>query len=76
MKSLIKQDLTSLLGFVGTTALACISGGVTTPALLSLVGGLSSGVASNLLLKFTPENMKKWFIGVHPDDLNHSLNKL
>jgi RNA-binding protein YhbY len=72
---LIKQDLSSLLGVIGTTALACVTGGITTPALLSLAGGLSS-VASNLLSEFSPGRMKKWFVDVHPDDLNHSLKKL
>ncbi|MDR1601178.1 MAG: carboxypeptidase-like regulatory domain-containing protein [Tannerella sp.] len=76
MKRSIKQGLPALLGVIGATALACITGGVTTPALLSLAGGLSSGVASNLLSEFTPDKLKKWFVDVHPDDLNHNLKKL
>jgi len=72
----IKKDIPSLLGLIGTTSLAFISTGVAAPAMLGIVGTLSTGVASNLFTAINPDKIKKWFVNVHPDDLNHSIQKL
>ena len=78
MKNL-KGDLPKIIGLIGTASLACVSGGIAIPAingLMGLVGSLSSGVASNIITELTPGKLKKWFVDVHPNDLNHSIKKL
>jgi hypothetical protein len=72
MRSL-RKDIPSIIGLLGAISLACVSTGITTPAVLAVVGG---GLAENLLDKFDLNRMKKWFIDTHPNDLNHSIKKL
>ena len=74
-----KKDILSLTGLLATTSLAVVSGGLVGPAvsgLLSGVGNIGSGLAANFLSGLTPDKIKKMFVDVHPNDLNHSIKKL
>ena len=37
---------------------------------------IGASLAANFLVGFTPDKIKKWFIDVHPNDLNHSIKML
>ena len=78
MKNL-KKDIPSILGLITTASLAVISGGIITPAtknILTVGGNIGASLAANFLTGFTPAKIKKWFVDVHPDKLNHSIKKL
>lgn len=73
-----KKSIPTLLGFIGTASLICLSGlsaGIT-PALLGVVGGLSTELSGDMLKSFSPDKIKGWLQKTHPDDLNHSIKKL
>ena len=76
----IKKDIPSLIGLITTVSLAVISGGLintTTAQVFGSVGGnIGASLAANFLTGFTPAKIKRWFIDIHPDDLNHSIKKL
>ena len=75
----IKKDLPAIAGLIGCASLAVISGGLITPAttgLLSLGSNVGASLAANIIGKITPEKLKKWFVNIHPNDLNHSIKKL
>jgi len=74
-----KKDILSLTGLLATTSLAVVSGGLVGPAvsgLLSGVGNIGSGLAANFIMGLTPDKIKRLFVDVHPNDLNHSIKKL
>jgi hypothetical protein len=71
MKS-IKKDIPSIVGLLATTSLAVVSGGLLNPAITNI----GASLASNFITGFSPAKIKKWFIGIHPNDLNHSIKKL
>ena len=82
MKNL-KKEIPSLIGLVATASLAAVSGGLVSPAasaILKMFGSAGSGIgaslAANFLSGFSPAKIKKSFIDVHPNDLNHSIKKL
>ena len=82
MKS-IKKDIPSLIGFVATASIAAISGGLVNPSATTAItllgsagGGISASLAASFLTGFTPSKIKKWFVDVHPDNLNHDIKKL
>ena len=68
----IKKDIPSIIGLLATASLAVVSGGLVNPTLTNI----GASLASNFLTGFTPAKIKKWFIDIHPDDLNHSIKKL
>jgi len=68
----IKKDITSILGFLASTSLTVVTGGLANPAITSL----GSSIAASFLTGITPAKMRKWFITEHPDKLNHSIKKL
>ena len=68
----IKESIPSIAGLIVTTSLTVVSGGLMNPAISSI----GAGLASNFIAGFTPAKMKKWFVGIHPNDLNHSVKKL
>jgi hypothetical protein len=72
----LKKDIPVLLGLIGSTSLAFITSGVASPGLLSLLGNFGINFSSSLLMGLSPERMKRWFVDVHPDDMNHSIKKL
>jgi hypothetical protein len=80
----VKKDIPSLIGLITTTALAVISGGLINPATTSILGsslsnvgsGIGASLAASFLTNFTPVKIKKWFVNVHPNDLNHNVKKL
>ena len=67
-----KQNLTSVAGLLATTSLAVVTGGLANPVLTNIAAGLTTNFLSNL----TPAKIKKMFVDVHPNDLNHSIKKL
>jgi len=74
-----KKDILSLTGLLATTSLAVVSGGLVGPAvsgLLSGVGNIGSGLAANFIMGLTPDKIKRLFVDVHPNDLNHSVKRL
>ena len=76
----IKKDIPSIVGLVATASLAIVSGGLINPTAMNILGSVGSNVGAslvaNFLAGFTPEKIKKWFVDVHPNDLNHSIKKL
>ena len=68
----IKKDIPSIVKLLTTASLAYISVGV----LNSTISNISANLASNFLAGFTPAKIKKWFVDVHPNDLNHNIKKL
>ena len=68
----IKNDIPAIAGLLTTASLAVVSGGLMNPALANI----GASLAANFLTGFTPAKIKKWFVDVHPDDLNHSIKKL
>ena len=71
MKS-IQKDIPSIAGLVATTSLAVITGGLANPVLTNV----GASLAANFLTGFTPTRIKKWFVDIHPDDLNNHIKKL
>ena len=74
-----KKDVLSLTGLLATTSLAVVSGGLLGPAVSGLLGGvgnIGSGLAANFIMGLTPDKIKRLFVDVHPNDLNHSIKKL
>ena len=75
-----RKDLLSIVGLLGTTALAVVSGGLVNPAalnILSSVGGnIGASLAANFISGLTPAKIKGLFKDVHPNDLNHSIKRL
>jgi len=79
----IQKEIPSLIGILGATALAVVSGGLINPAATSIFGGITNAggniganLAANFITKFTPDKLKGWFKNVHPDNLNHHIKKL
>ena len=68
----IQNDIPSLIGLLASTSLAVVSGGLLNPTL----SNIGAGLTANLLTGFTPDKIKKWFIDVHPNELNHHIKKL
>ena len=68
----IKKEIPSLLGFIASTSLTVVTGGLVNPAVTSI----GASLAANFLTKFTPAKIQKWFIDEHPDRLNHHIKKL
>jgi len=64
----IKKDIPLLVGLITTAALAVVSGGLINPTL--------TNVGVKFATSFTPAKIKKWFVDVHPNDLNHNIKKL
>jgi len=80
---IIKKDISAIVGLLGSASLAVISGGLINPAttgILSSVGNvgltLGAGLATNFIWKFSPEKVKRWFVDIHPDNMNHHIKKL
>ena len=67
-----KKDLPVIAGLVATASLAIVSGGLVNPALTNIGASLTS----NFLSGMSPQKIKRWFVGIHPNDLNHSIKKL
>ena len=75
-----KKDILSIVGLLATTSLAVVSGGLVNPAAVNIIGGIGGNVGASLvahfLTGFTPAKIKRLFVDVHPNDLNHSIKKL
>jgi hypothetical protein len=71
-----KKDLIPVAGLLATASLAVISGGLITPVLGSVCSNIGSSLAANFLTGFTPAKIKRLFVDIHPNDLNHSIKKL
>jgi len=75
-----KKELLSIAGLLATTSLAVVSGGLVNPAalnILSSVGGnVGASLAANFMAGLSPSKIKKLFVDVHPNNLNHSIKKL
>jgi hypothetical protein len=72
----LKKDIPVLLGLVGAASLAFVTSGVGTPGLLNLLGNFGVNFSSGLFMELSPGRIKRWFVDVHPDDMNHSIKKL
>ena len=72
----IKKDIPTILGLLATTSLAVVAGGLVNPLLSSVGSNIGAGLAANFIGKITPEKIKRWFINIHPNNLNHSIKKL
>ena len=76
----IKKDIPSLIGLVATASLAIVSGGLINPTAISILGSVGGNIgaslAANFLTGFTPAKIKKLFVDVHPNELNHSIKRL
>jgi len=79
----IKKEIPSIIGLLATASLAAVSGGLINPTattIIKMLGSAGSGIgaslAANFLTGFTPDKIKKWFVDVHPNDLNHSIKML
>jgi hypothetical protein len=72
----IKKDIPAIVGLLATTSLAVVSGGLINPVLGNVGGSLGASLAANLITGFSPAKIKRWFIDVHPDKLNHHIKKL
>jgi len=68
----IKKDIPVLAGFVVTASLAIVSAGLVNPTLTNI----GASLASNFISGLSPQKIKRWFVGIHPNDLNHSIKKL
>lgn len=72
----IAPIVTSLAGTVLHVGLSCLTSGLTARTFLSLIGGISTHLTADSILKLSPQKLKKMIFGVHPDDLNHSVKRL
>jgi len=68
----IRKDIPALAGLIATTSLAVISGGLMNPTLTNI----GASLAANFITGITPQKIRRWFVGIHPNDLNHSIKKL
>ena len=75
-----KKELLSIAGILATTSLAVVSGGLVNPAALNILSSVGGNVGASLAAHFmgglSPAKVKRLFIDVHPNDLNHSIKKL
>jgi len=69
---IIKNDILSIVGVITASSFAFIADGVANPALTSLAAGL----AANFVWRISPGKIKRWFVDVHPDNMNHHIKKL
>ena len=67
-----KKDIASIAGFLASTSLAFVSGGLVNP----VIGSIGASLAANFLTGISPVKIRKWFITEHPEKLNHSIKKL
>ena len=67
-----KKDLPAIAGLIATASLAVVSGGLVNPTLTNI----GASLASNFISGMSPQKIKRWFVGIHPNDLNHSIKKL
>ena len=76
----IKKEIPAIVGLVASASLAYISGGLVNSTTMSLLGKVGSSIstrlAANYICGMNPANIKEWFSGTHPNDLNHSIKKL
>ena len=74
----IKKDTSLLAGLILSISSAVISNFLSAPPfpLLSLIGSISSSISANFLYRLTPQKIKGWVGGTHPNDLNHNIKKL
>ena len=68
----LKKDLPAIAGLVATASLAIVSAGLVNPTLTNI----GASLASNFISGLSPQKIKRWFVGIHPNDLNHSVKKL
>jgi len=68
----IKKDFPALAGLIATASIAVVSCGLVNPTL----SNIGASLAANFISGITPQKIKRWFIGIHPGDLNHSIKKL
>jgi len=68
----IKKDIPAILGLVATASLAVVSAGLVNPTLTNI----GASLASNFISGMSPQKIKRWFVGIHPNDLNHSIKRL
>jgi len=68
----IKKDIPSIIGLLTTVSLAAVSGGLVNPTLTNI----GASLAASFITGFTPAKIKKWFVDVHPNDLNHNIKRL
>lgn len=65
-----------LLGALSHISLVCLSQGLSTEALLSIVTGVSGNLVSDMLQGLLQGKAKNWLFRTHPNDLNHSIKRL
>ena len=68
----IKKDFPALAGLIATASIAVVSCGLVNPTL----SNIGASLAANFITGITPQKIKRWFIGIHPNHLNHSIKKL
>ena len=71
MKNL-KKDIPALAGLIATASIALVSGGLVNPTLTNI----GASLAANFITGLSPAKVKRWFVGIHPNDLNHSIKRL
>jgi len=57
-------------------SLSCLTSGLSVTTLLGVITGISTNLAANSLQQLSPRRLKQLFLGVHPNDLNHSVKRL
>lgn len=68
----IKKEISSIVSLLGATLLATAPNAIIHSTGLHLV----SGIAAHMLTGLTPDQIRKRFITIHPNDLNHHIKKL
>jgi len=68
----IKKDIPALAGLIATASIALVSGGLVNPTLTNI----GASLAANFITGLSPAKVKRWFVGIHPNDLNHSIKRL
>lgn len=65
-----------LLGTLAHVSLNCLSTGLSLETLLTIATGVSGSIAGDMLKNLSKDKLKHLLFGTHPNDLNHSIQKL
>lgn len=65
-----------LLGTLAHVSLNCLSTGLSLETLLTIATGVSGSIAGDMLKDLSKDKLKHLLFGTHPNDLNHSIQKL
>jgi len=72
----IKKEIPSIIGLLASVSLSLVGGGFCGYTLGNLVGNIGAKLTASFITGFTPVKIKRWFMDIHPDNLNHHVKRL